>query len=363
MNMNKMAKFLKELREERGLTQEQLGEALNVSRSLVSKWENGNKVPAVECLAMLSKFYDITIDEIIYGERKNKDNAENIDLLSAIIMTDSRRKFKLLMCVILVLAFLLFGSYFIFNYNSIKVYSVGAKSENFDVKNTLMIISKNKSYIKFGNITDSNGDETTYDKYKFYAKDGDKMIVLSSREDDAILRNFDDKDNYLNFNNLGKYINDLYVDIYYEDKVETVKLDATLEMANNKIFNINNSDGSSLVKTKTNKNNTDLPKFIADNFTYDEEKDLYKYERNENGTNVLFNYSKKLKEFSIFKNNIMIMYNDNTKYIVIYNTESDPFARLMTFDTVNNSCLSNNCENYKNFIDDFASDYRPMIEI
>lgn len=38
MNMNKMAKFLKELREERGLTQEQLGEALNVSRSLVSKW-------------------------------------------------------------------------------------------------------------------------------------------------------------------------------------------------------------------------------------------------------------------------------------------------------------------------------------
>ena len=78
---------------------------------------------------------------------------------------------------------------------------------------------------------------------------------------------------------------------------------------------------------------------------------------------MLFNYNKKLKEFSIFKNNIMIMYNDNTKYIVIYNTESDPFARLMTFDTVNNSCLSNNCENYKNFIDDFASDYRPMIEI
>ena len=37
MNMNKMAKFLKKLREDRGLTQEQLGEIINVSRSLISK--------------------------------------------------------------------------------------------------------------------------------------------------------------------------------------------------------------------------------------------------------------------------------------------------------------------------------------
>lgn len=363
MNMNKMAKFLKELREERGITQEQLGEALNVSRSLVSKWENGNKIPAVDCLTMLSKFYDITIDEIIYGEKKNQDNADDIELLSAMIMTDSRRKLKFLVGVIFVLAFLLFGVYFIFNYNSIKVYSVGAKSENFDVKNTLMIISKNKSYIKFGNITDSNGDDTSYDKYKFYAKDGDKIIVLSGREDGEIVRNFDDKDNYLNFNNLGKYINDLYVDIYYDDKIETVKLDATLEMANNKIFNINNSDGSSIIKTKTNKSNPNLPKFIAGNFTYDEENDLYKYETNEDGENILFEYNANMKELSIFKDNVKILYNDNSKYLIIYDTKEEPFTRLMTYDTASKSCLSNNCEKHQKLIDDFASNYRHMLDI
>ena len=81
MNMNKMAKFLKKLREDRGLTQEQLGEIINVSRSLISKWENGNKMPAVECLRALSKFYDITIDEIIFGERKTKEN-----IISSIVM-------------------------------------------------------------------------------------------------------------------------------------------------------------------------------------------------------------------------------------------------------------------------------------
>lgn len=363
MNMNKMAKFLKELREERGITQEQLGEALNVSRSLVSKWENGNKVPAVDCLTMLSKFYDITIDEIIYGEKKNQDNANDIELLSAMIMTDSRRKLKFLLGIIFVLAFLLFGVYFIFNYNSIKVYSVGAKSENFDVKNTLMIISKNKSYIKFGNITDSNGDDTSYDKYKFYAKDRDKIIVLSGREDDALLRNFDDKDNYLNFSNLGKYINDLYVDIYYDDKIETVKLDATLEMANNKILNINNSDGSSIIKTKTNKNNPNLPKFIAENFTYDEENDLYKYETNEDGENVSFEYNAKLKNFGIIKVNHRMLYENETRYLSIYELKDGKSVKLIVVDTKNNSCIFGNCEKHQKLITDFTSNYRHMLDI
>lgn len=363
MNMNKMAKFLKELREERGITQEQLGEALNVSRSLVSKWENGNKIPAVDCLTMLSKFYDITIDEIIYGEKKNQDNADDIDLLSAMIMTDSRRKLKFLVGVIFVLAFLLFGVYFIFNYNSIKVYSVGAKSENFDVKNTLMIISKNKSYIKFGNITDSNGDDTPYDKYKFYAKDGDKIIVLSGREDDALLRNFDDKDNYLNFSNLGKYINDLYVDIYYDDKIETVKLDATLEMANNKIFNINNSDGSSIIKTKTNKSNPNLPKFIAENFTYDEESDLYKYETNEDGENVSFEYNANMKDLTVTSKNNMVIYNDTTKNIVVYTLENGSYNKILIYNVENNNCDLGECEKHQKLITDFTSNYRHMLDI
>lgn len=363
MNMNKMAKFLKELREERGITQEQLGEALNVSRSLVSKWENGNKIPAVDCLTMLSKFYDITIDEIIYGEKKNQDNANDIELLSAMIMTDSRRKLKFLVGVIFVLAFLLFGVYFIFNYNSIKVYSVGAKSENFDVKNTLMIISKNKSYIKFGNITDSNGDDTSYDKYKFYAKDRDKIIVLSGREDGEIVRNFDDKDNYLNFNNLGKYINDLYVDIYYDDKIETVKLDATLEMANNKILNINNSDGSSIIKTKTNKSNHNLPKFIAENFTYDEESDLYKYETNEDGENVSFEYNANMKDLTVTSKNNMVIYNDTTKNIVVYTLENGSYNKILIYNVENNNCDLGDCEKHQKLIADFTSNYRHMLDI
>lgn len=366
MNMNKMAKFLKELREDRGLTQEQLGEIINVSRSLISKWENGNKMPAVECLQALSKFYDITIDEIIFGERKTKENASEIDSLSATIITDSRRKFdiacKAFSGVILILLFIIFGAYFILNYNAYKLYSVGAKGENFNVKNTLMLITKNESYIQFGNITDSDGDDTTYDGYKFYALDGDKKIVLSNREDGDIVRNIDDTDNYLNFSNLEKYIDDLYVDIYYDDKIETLKLNANLEMSNNKIFNFNNRNASSINKNKTKNNNKNLPTFISKNFTYDEDKNVYKYETNINNEKVMVEYDQNIKNLVILRENLKIIYEDESKNLTIYDINQEPAARILVYDVKSGSCIYGDCQKHYNFIDDFNSNYKHMIE-
>ena len=52
MDTVKMGKFLKELRKEKGLTQEQLGEKIGVTNKTVSRWENGNYIPPAECLAI-----------------------------------------------------------------------------------------------------------------------------------------------------------------------------------------------------------------------------------------------------------------------------------------------------------------------
>ena len=85
MNVSRMAEFIRSLRESKNLTQEQLGDMINVSRSLISKWETGSKIPAVDCLTALAKVFDITVDEIIYGERKNNSNAKDFETLSATI--------------------------------------------------------------------------------------------------------------------------------------------------------------------------------------------------------------------------------------------------------------------------------------
>lgn len=56
---------LKELRSSRGLTQEELSEALFVSRTAISKWESGRGYPSIDSLREISDFFSVTIDELL----------------------------------------------------------------------------------------------------------------------------------------------------------------------------------------------------------------------------------------------------------------------------------------------------------
>ena len=65
MNFNEK---LQELRKQKNITQEELAEALFVSRTAVSKWESGRGYPNIESLKAISKFFSVTIDELLSGE-------------------------------------------------------------------------------------------------------------------------------------------------------------------------------------------------------------------------------------------------------------------------------------------------------
>ena len=69
MDQIKIGKFIAELRKEKCMTQEQLGEKLGVTNKTISRWENGNYMPDVEMLSLLSKELNVTINELIIGER------------------------------------------------------------------------------------------------------------------------------------------------------------------------------------------------------------------------------------------------------------------------------------------------------
>ena len=69
MDQIKMGKFIAALRKEKGLTQEKLGEKLGVTNKTVSRWENGNYMPDVEMLSLLSEEFGVSINELISGER------------------------------------------------------------------------------------------------------------------------------------------------------------------------------------------------------------------------------------------------------------------------------------------------------
>ena len=72
MDMQKTGSFLKHLRKEKGLTQEQLAERFFVSSRTVSRWETGSNLPDVGTLIDLADFYDVDIRELIDGERKSE---------------------------------------------------------------------------------------------------------------------------------------------------------------------------------------------------------------------------------------------------------------------------------------------------
>ena len=60
---------LQELRKQKGLTQEELAEALFVSRTAVSKWESGRGYPNIDSLKAIAKFFCVTVDELLSGEQ------------------------------------------------------------------------------------------------------------------------------------------------------------------------------------------------------------------------------------------------------------------------------------------------------
>ncbi|WP_455717965.1 helix-turn-helix domain-containing protein, partial [Anaerosporobacter sp.] len=72
MDMQKVGSFLKELRKEKNITQEQLAETMNVSRRTVSRWETGSNMPDLDILIEIADYYDVGLRELLDGERKSE---------------------------------------------------------------------------------------------------------------------------------------------------------------------------------------------------------------------------------------------------------------------------------------------------
>lgn len=69
MDQVKIGKYIAFLRRQAGLTQEKLGEKLGVTNKTISRWENGNYMPDIEMLGLLSKEFHVSINDLLAGER------------------------------------------------------------------------------------------------------------------------------------------------------------------------------------------------------------------------------------------------------------------------------------------------------
>lgn len=81
---------LQELRKSRGLTQEELAEALFVSRTAISKWESGRGYPSIDSLKEISSYFSVSIDDLLSGEQlifiAEKENKSNLNRVCDLLL-------------------------------------------------------------------------------------------------------------------------------------------------------------------------------------------------------------------------------------------------------------------------------------
>lgn len=116
MDQKKIGTFLKELRKEKQLTQEQLAEMLGVTNRSISRWENGINMPDFDVVIELANYYDVCIEEILDGERKKEemiDKEEERTLLKAVdYANEDKVTFSRRLCalfVVAIFAFIVYG--------------------------------------------------------------------------------------------------------------------------------------------------------------------------------------------------------------------------------------------------------------
>ena len=147
MDNKKIGKLIADLRRKQGLTQEQLGEKVGVGFRSVSKWECGKTLPDIGIINDLSKILGISLDELLSGELKSKEeNSNKKKISSKIIITIS----------ILTLILIFISTIYTYEKNKTYTYRVSSvETEDYYVKGTATYsngnISINVSNIEFKN--------------------------------------------------------------------------------------------------------------------------------------------------------------------------------------------------------------------
>ena len=263
MDYEKVGIFLYELRKSRGLTQKDIANRFYITREAVSKWERGLCLPDYPILVALSQFYNITINEILLGQRIDNINKDAIEAVTINIIKTTDKKIKktkyiATIAVLLVICVMLF-MYFIYNYNSIKIYTVSAANDDYIVKNGELYIYKNKASLNLGLISSTNNEILTRDDgYKikvYYDKDNKKVFYNANDLDSIYINLYSFKEATRNVS-LDEVLDDLYIDIIKGDKVSTIKINFDIYYENDfkSIFFGNNERFSLKNKEENNTN-------------------------------------------------------------------------------------------------------------
>ena len=244
---NKLGKIICNLRKEKGITQKDLADALNISDKAISRWECGTGRPTLEMMFQISKYFNISYNDLITA--RISDDHEDDKIVEEIIKEFSdigkknvkRIKFILLFSVIVTII-LTIAMIFTNTYNRFKVYKVHLESSEIEP-----II---------GNYIETNIRDTLFIgdiKTKDYIVDEESIISVDlyfiKNNKEYIIQNYSSLKNiylvgsqsYIEIDDFSDYFDNLYLRITItnqknEVKEYNAKLNFVLDFSNNKVF-------------------------------------------------------------------------------------------------------------------------------
>lgn len=122
MNQIKIGSFIKRLRKEKGLTQEQFAEQFNVSRRTVSRWETGSNLPDLSILVEMAAYCNVDLRELLEGEKKGeKMDKELEETVMKVVEYSNEEKNRISkkVNILLIIGVIVFTGYIILTYTGI----------------------------------------------------------------------------------------------------------------------------------------------------------------------------------------------------------------------------------------------------
>ena len=289
MNNKKICEFIKNLRTNSNLKQEELAEKIYISRSNLSDIENGRTMLSPDKALSLSEIFNVSIEELYCGEKTNnhdiqKSNKVFYDTVNSIVKFEKKKSLKLLFIITLifiVLTFLFLCYYFFYSYNSVKFYKVSGESNNFVTNQGMLIISKEN--INFSLSVESKNSQTI-ERLTLKYKDGDIDELIQQVDDKYFyITDYYNYNEYFDYKKIVKEKGMFYLEIEYENKKETLNLSTVKQYENKRlIFKKDKpvTDGKNVEKREVI-----IPEKILKEF---------KYEHN------AYSYEKKLKDCTVY---------------------------------------------------------------
>lgn len=357
MEENNFSTFIKELRMEKGLSQEELAKALYVHRTTVNKWENDNVIPLNDKLLLIADYFDISVDELLNGKRSDINTASSTRNNTIVELIKSKTKsqkfliYSVLVTLILILGFLTY--YFISNYNSIKVYILYGENKNIRTRDGLLFFSKDKVYFRPGNFYDNNDNIVDVDLIRLYYFDasGDEVILLTGASKNLIVELENSREAFINrLNNNEKF----YIDACYKNSCQKMELSYFNDFSNDNLIN-NEVENKSVRKLNMKvKSKEDLINGLIQNGFIYNENDL-SYVKTED--DVIYYYFVVTKVIRIMNNNeenlfVLKLY-ENSRKVIINNSMTNNNIYISDYTNKDDK----NYKTFKKYYDNFLSKY------